>query len=67
MRPLVIIGTSGSADYLHDETAGRRFWLVRAERASPTDGTPLSESIRALCEIPALEVVAKRHDQDEEG
>ena len=28
--PLVIIGTSGSTDYLHD-TGDRRFWPVRSD------------------------------------
>jgi predicted P-loop ATPase len=34
-KPLVVIGTSGSTDYLRDATAGRRFRPV--EVASPSD------------------------------
>lgn len=43
-RPFVVIGTSGSTDYLKDATDDRRFWPVRVE---PSTG-PLSQEDRAI-------------------
>lgn len=51
-KPLVIVGTSGSHDYLNDATGKRRFWPVRApssigpvEALSPKDRALLDELI----------------------
>ena len=44
-RPLVIIGTSGSTDYLNDTTGDRRYWPVSS---SPVDTPPPSAEDRAV-------------------
>lgn len=40
----VIVGTSGSTDYLRDETAGQRFWSV-APGPSPLDPVEICDGI----------------------
>ena len=57
-RPLVIIGTSGSTDYLKDTTGNRRYWPVASP---PADMPPLSAEDRAVVQrlvgpVPVLTV-----------
>jgi predicted P-loop ATPase len=40
-KPLVVIGTSGSTDYLRDVTAGKRFWPVVV--VPPSDEEPIRQ------------------------
>lgn len=45
-RPLVVIGTSGSTDYLHDKTRDRRFWPVSATSAAqPSDDSDVCDGL----------------------
>src|SRR5271154_3452198 len=44
-RPLVVIGTSGSHDYLKDGTGDRRYWLLGDPAPGPA--APLSPPERA--------------------
>jgi len=44
-RPLVVIGTSGSHDYLKDGTGDRRYWLVGDPAPGPA--APISPEDRA--------------------
>lgn len=45
-KPLVVIGTSGSHDYLNDTTGDRRFWPVRVPPTAAD--TPLSPEDQAV-------------------
>ncbi len=45
-RPFVMIGTSGSHDYLRDTSGDRRYWGVR--EPSTVSGKPLSLEARSL-------------------
>lgn len=46
-RPWVIIGTSGSHDYLNDTTSSKRFWLVKTPSSRPRTRTR-NEALKTL-------------------
>lgn len=48
MKPFVVIGTSGSPDYLNDKTGSRRFWPVSSTKVPPSDGDKMLAALRAL-------------------
>lgn len=57
-KPLVIIGTSGSSDYLRGANDDRRFWPVKVQLGQP------SGNERSRGDLPSTE--AARRDDDEE-
>lgn len=72
-RPLVVIGTSGSTDYLMDSTGGRRFWpvTVASDDGEGCDGLHDEEAPAAyLCTrcFPDLGRgdLGRGHDDDED-
>lgn len=48
--PRVLIGTSGSTDYLNDTTGDRRYWLPVAD-ASPIDNDAHAAIVKELVEM----------------
>jgi predicted P-loop ATPase len=48
-RPMVIIGTSGSHDYLRDPNGEKRFWPVHVDASNGRDLSPAEQ--RALARL----------------
>jgi len=61
-RSFVVIGTSGSTDYLNDTTGDRRYWAVSA--APVADTSPIDNEAHAAIVKELVEMCDGLHDEN---